>query len=522
MESFGIYSLKAGLILVLFWGIYLLFLQRETFYRFNRGFLLTGLFAAIFFPLLVFRYTVEVSAPTLPILPVSELETMPAAVDKYTFSAICYRLLPVVYGMVLFVLLIGRSIGLTRILKSIRRNNHQRTAGYRVIESSDFDSAFSFFRFVFIPLHLNEADKNIILKHEDAHIRQKHWLDLLLTNILRLIWWFNPVVRLYEKAVRNNHEYLADKESFTGSQQIYYQQALLNQWFKTSVFPITNSFSHTNPIKRIVMMKKNLSNPFKKLYALLVIPALALILSAFAEKVYVEQDPKVVNKSEIKPNPLHEFSKIDFESADKPLILVDDKEVSNMENISPEEIYSITILKDNTGTANYGEKGKNGVVLITTKANVTSKIEGEQQRIKRQTPQEWQKEQQESQLQIDHLKQELHKVQQESQLQIEYLKQELQKIQQESQLQIEQSQQEMQLQETSLSLMEQTGNEPLIIVNDKEISNFKIINPNDIETITVLKDNSASTLYGKKGKNGVVLITTKRKTSNPNPLTPNP
>jgi TonB-dependent SusC/RagA subfamily outer membrane receptor len=240
----------------------------------------------------------------------------------------------------------------------------------------------------------------------------------------------------------------------------------------------------------------------------------------------------VVNKSEIKSNPLLESLKIDFESADKPLILVDNKEVTNRKNISPEEIYSFSILKDNTATAIYGEKGKNGVVLITTKAKSSQEVEGEQQRIKLQEQQNAQLqakiaelEQQIAQLQKEQVKQisqlEIQEAMKEVQLQVEQAQQiAQQKIQEavkEVQVQVEQAQQEMLLQEISFSLKEKTGNEPLIIVNDIEVSSFTNINPNDIETISVLKDNSASTLYGKKGKNGVVLITTKRKNSNPNP-----
>ena len=461
MEAFGIYSLKAGIILVLFWGIYLLFLQRETFYRFNRGFLLAGLIAAVVFPLIVFRYTVEVSAPAIPMLPIAGLETMPAGVDNITFLEMCNRLIPVVYGVVFIVLLIGRSIGLARIFKSIRRNNHQRYAGYRIIESSDFDGVFSFFRFVFIPSHLNEADKHIILKHENAHIQQKHWIDLLLTNMLRLIWWFNPVMLLYEKAVRSNHEYLADKESITDSQQINYQQALLNQWFKTSIFPITNTFSYTNHLKRILMMKKNISNPLKKLYALLVIPALVIFLSAFAEKVYVEQDPPQESKMGIRIRSVSNESIIDSKSTDKPLFLVDGKEVSTIEDIKPENIESFSILKDKTSTELYGEKGKNGVILITTKANEMSETEREQQSIQRQ------------------------------------------------------AQQEAQIKESLLSLSNlnnQTGGEPLILVDGKENQSLENIKPEDIETISILKEGTAAQ-YGEKGRNGVILITTKKVTN---------
>ena len=454
MEVFGIYSLKAGVILTLFWGIYLLFLQKETFYRFNRGFLLTGLIAAIFLPLIIIRYTVEVSAPTIPAFPLVELETIPAYADKNaTFLQICSRLIPVVYTVVLTVLLIVRSIGLTRLVKSIRQNKSKRYVGYHIIESSDFDGAFSFFRFVFIPPNLNETEKHIILKHENAHIKQKHWIDLLLTNTLSLIWWFNPVMWLYEKAIRNNHEYLADQDVLIDYQRDDYQQTLLNQWLKIPFFPITNSFTYTNNLKRIMMMKKNNSNPFKKLYAFLSVPVLALFLMAFAEKVYVEQDPQRENDSGIYTRGGSDTLMIRSTTTGKPLLLVDGKEIASLNGIAPADIESMSVLKNESAIAQYGEKGKDGVILITTKKFAAQKAEVEQQQVMME--------------------------------------------------------QQKAGQSLSVRLKPTNGKNPLYIVDDKEVSSFDGINPADIESISVLKEGSVLSRFGERGYNGVVLITTK-------------
>ena len=56
------------------------------------------------------------------------------------------------------------------------------------------------------------------------------------------------------------------------------------------------------------------------------------------------------------------------------------------------------------------------------------------------------------------------------------------------------------------------GEKPLFVVDDKIIGNDDItkIKPNDIESVTVLKDESATKLYGEKGKNGVVIIKMKK------------
>lgn len=65
----------------------------------------------------------------------------------------------------------------------------------------------------------------------------------------------------------------------------------------------------------------------------------------------------------------------------------------------------------------------------------------------------------------------------------------------------------------------QASNDPLIIVDGIPISNNNVggssnllsfVNPNDIETFTVLKDASATAIYGSRASNGVILITTKK------------
>lgn len=54
------------------------------------------------------------------------------------------------------------------------------------------------------------------------------------------------------------------------------------------------------------------------------------------------------------------------------------------------------------------------------------------------------------------------------------------------------------------------GSEPLYVVDGYPVDNIQFINPNDIETLDVLKDASATAIYGSRGANGVVIISTKR------------
>lgn len=61
------------------------------------------------------------------------------------------------------------------------------------------------------------------------------------------------------------------------------------------------------------------------------------------------------------------------------------------------------------------------------------------------------------------------------------------------------------------------GAQPLILVDNVEVANLNMVNPQDIESISVLKDAASTSIYGSRAAWGVVLITTKRGSRNTNP-----
>lgn len=477
MEAFGIYSLRATAVLILFWSIYRLFLQKETFYRFNRFFLLAGLLTALILPLIIIRYTVEVN--TLSMIPIQIITAgeyaIPAAgtiESGSPFIKYFNLFLPAIYLTILCLIIIFRLVGLSRLFRTIHRNNKKRYTSYNLIESSEFEGAFSFFRFVFIPKNLNEQEKQIILKHEEAHIMQKHWIDLLLINIASLIWWFNPAIRLYEKAIRNNHEYLADQEVLTSYEQTDYQQTLINQWFKTSIFPMAHSFSYSNRLKRINMMKKTISNPLKKFSVLLALPGICLFLWSFSEPEYIVKNKNYSSEKDISMhNGEFEVSIkngiLSVNGMKEPPLTVLNGKVSdkNLHEFDTENFQSMTALTADDATEKYGPNGQNGAIEITTN-NV--KIEnytiiGEQTEIQEDTTRNG-----------THIKEQL----------------------------------------TETDFWDSNPDILVIIDGEKKKDGLNTLKPEEIESISVLKKTSATEIYGEEGKNGVILITTKKKSSN--------
>lgn len=103
--------------------------------------------------------------------------------------------------------------------------------GNRVVENGKYGIPFSFFNIIFInPKFHKQDDLPEIIAHEKVHIRENHWFYLLLIELLTVIFWFNPFIWFFERSIKQNHEYLADKGVLLqGHNMGRYQALLVNQ-----------------------------------------------------------------------------------------------------------------------------------------------------------------------------------------------------------------------------------------------------------------------------------------------------
>ena len=235
-----------------------------------------------------------------------------------------------------------------------------------------------------------------ILAHERGHIRQRHSIDVLLVDILTVLQWFNPAIWMLRKDLRAIHEYEADAAVLSqGINMRQYQYLLIQKSVAIGGYSIANGITHSTLKNRINMMlnnKKPNSKSWLKLLALL--PVLGTFLALNAETVtdYVYQQPqkKMVKKGrktgkvnvgnktiEVKADTATPTSKgigifvIDEMKGnlENPLLIIDGKRVTmkEMQALDTQTIDHIEVLKDKASTEIYGEEGKNGVILITTK-----------------------------------------------------------------------------------------------------------------------------------------------------------
>jgi TonB family protein len=285
MEAFALYLLKSVIWISGFALVFILFLRNERFFLLNRIYLITGILISFFFPLISIHYTV-----LLPVVStvqtgndlVSEIQN----VDKSILPDLKLMLLIFYAVGVLFILTLivrqGRSV-----LRAIKRAEITNLNSVKLVKTPDYTSSFSFFSYVFVNPSITDIETKEIMNHEIVHIRQRHWLDLVLVQLLCMMQWFNPLVWIYVRFIRQNHEYLADEVALQRtSDPAIYRAALLNQIVGAPVVSLANSFNYSLNKKRFNMMKDIICSPYRKLKILLILPVFAIVLFAFAKPDY--------------------------------------------------------------------------------------------------------------------------------------------------------------------------------------------------------------------------------------------
>ena len=297
MGIFFVYILKSSVCLVVFYLFYRLLLSRETFHRFNRVALLSILLLSCLLPLV--EVTVEEQTEVHQTMMTLEQWLMLADMmntadatdlqaEEVTVTWIQVALLVYLAGILLFALRNGYSLlKLGGLLKSGRKENLSEyiDEGEKVtLIVHDRDIApFSWMKYIVISEKDLDGNGREILIHELAHIQNRHSWDLLVADICIFFQWFNPASWLLKQELQNIHEYEADETVIEkGVDAKQYQLLLIKKAVGTRLYSMANSFNHSKLKKRITMMLKEKSNPWAKLKYLYILPVAAIAVTAFA------------------------------------------------------------------------------------------------------------------------------------------------------------------------------------------------------------------------------------------------
>lgn len=280
MNAIIIYLLKVLLCTGIFYSLYWFFLRKETFFMLNRIYLLISLLLSFILP--VIHFPVMESTPENPAMSYILLRQISVGVQQMEESASNINWTAIIYLSVSGIMFICLLYNLLHIFLFSQKGNKKRQKGFLIIETSMEITPFSFFNRIFIQSNTEKKYEEKIIAHEKVHARQWHTLDVLLTEALKVVLWFNPFIYLYNKSLRNIHEYLADQGVLLqGHDTINYQQLLLGVAIGQPHLVLINNFNHSIK-RRFIMMTKEKSKKLAKLKILFVLPLIAGVLIVFS------------------------------------------------------------------------------------------------------------------------------------------------------------------------------------------------------------------------------------------------
>jgi beta-lactamase regulating signal transducer with metallopeptidase domain len=195
--------------------------------------------------------------------------------------------------LLISVYIIGALFSMHRLLKklynirsSILQHSREKRGKFWFIQLENQTPACSFLRYIFLSKNLEKlsaSEKENIISHETIHAIQWHTLDILFAELVSVLLWFNPLMKIFSTYLREVHEYLADEKILNNTEmKKSYSHLLLKLTTEEQAFSLSSGFSAKLINRRIRMMDKARSLPRQKLLFLLLLPAAAVLLMSFS------------------------------------------------------------------------------------------------------------------------------------------------------------------------------------------------------------------------------------------------
>lgn len=566
------YIAKLSLALAVVYIFYVLLLRRLTFYNWNRWYLLGYTALSFIIPLInimpelkrkeLDKTNLLTWIPSMGVEHLTEEKSFFQNVGLWDWALMLFF----TGSLLLLIKFLFKFYSFKKMKNSARLISGELTKIYQL----DADIApFSFGNAIFInKKKYTDEELQEIIRHEFVHIKQKHTLDIIWCELLCIINWMNPFVWLLRKAIKQNLEFIADDKVLQHGYDKSEYQYLLLKVMGNRQFAFTNHFNFSSLKNRIIMMNTIKSAKIHLAKFLFLLPVIAVLLLAFRREVKEKmmtslQDlvptALILNKDTIPPgivnkpvNNKNQFAPVEIKIRnedgrrgdkprinERPLVVVDNEIISEeeMSKIAPDQIKEISVYKDKYATDKYGEKGKDGVIEIKLKSvNSQPDYNKEGPSSKNQNIVD--------DLKIRGLKgrplfvlnekvvsaDEVSKISPEDIESVSVLKDKyatdkygeagkngvieirLKLVNGASSYSIDASNSKTLKPEISKRLRGTPSHENSLYVIDNRLSSkgeLSKISPDDIESISVLKDKSATSKYGDLAANGVIEITTK-------------
>ncbi|MDO5607839.1 MAG: M56 family metallopeptidase [Capnocytophaga sp.] len=454
MEAFFFYNIKILIISALLWAAYRMFISGNTFHGLNRAVLLASFVMMLLLPF------AEIPLPELS-KNIDNQTVNPTEIAVVSYEIPSQNLVPAtqffnwewllwLYSAGLLAIGIRFLFSLASLLRILQKSEKISYKNTTTLYLAPKKTTpFSWFSFIVIARDDLSDENDDIIRHETAHAKLWHSADTLFVQLIGIVFWWNPFVWLLKKELEAVHEYQADAYTLRQSPNANsYRKLLIKRCVGDEKYALAHHFESHNLKKRIQMTLKKQSP--KKARWNYAAMTLAVVLSASVSSLQMLQAQEKPTKTEKKEtlSVIHIDGK---KMPDERLYIIDGVETTDtaeVEKISAKDIKSVSVMTGKIATEIYGEKGKNGAISIVTKTN-TVENETSEDAISDNA-------------------------------------------------------------ETKKPMTEDL----LYIINGNpaEMDFATEMNPNDIESVTVLKGEAAAIAFGEKARNGAVLVTTKKTT----------
>lgn len=472
-----IWAGKVSLYWLFLYGCFHFFLRKLTHFRWNRAYLLASLLLPLALP---FIRLPETANATLAVY-AGNLEQFNVIPQQSSSSFNWLQLLGIVY-------LSGAVFAAARFVQRLLaiRKLWQKAAPVELEDQvelyvfpDDRIRSFSFLNRIAVSNSDYRDHFDAILTHEMVHVRQRHTLDILLTEILRIVFWFHPVLPLYKKSLQEIHEYLADQ---TTPNRDSYAEFLIAYTFGQPRLTLVNNFYSSSLLKQRIKMLYSDKSSRWKLGFYGITGMLALLLVMVVAACSKDKEEEVLKFSAVSTaDPERIFTAVEtnpeFPGGTEALYRYLSENVKYPDVARKANIEGRVFLKFVVRT----DGSVNDVMVVK---GIGFGCDQEAIRVVKNMP-KWEPGKQ-SKIPVN----------------VEYILPIAFQLEGEPALQI-------QLEEPSSNLSEV---KPLFVVDGKEITDSnRPLSPSDIESLNVLKGADALKAYGEKGKDGVIEITTKKK-----------
>jgi len=311
------YLLQVLVLQFIFLLFYRWFLRKETFFRWNRFYLIGTALLSFLLPLIKFGWLQKNSEWHETLAPVIigsnriEQNLHQQVEVSYQSQLLVLYLAGVLVFSILFAVKLYQIFSLLKKYPVVRQN------GYKIVLLSGQSEVFSFMQYIFIDEQLYRQKDLAIIAHEWVHLKEKHWLDLLFFELLKILFWFSPFLWVYQKELSLLHEYIADSQSVRQYSVAEYFNRILQETFGVRKVSFVNQFYQPKLLKnRIMMLKRKKSTRLSllKYVAFIgIVVGLSLLVDACknqenSENIILKEDlvklkPEDIKSINIKKNP---------------------------------------------------------------------------------------------------------------------------------------------------------------------------------------------------------------------------